>query len=604
MQEILNIGDMTTAEVKEIKAPAYSSVMDYAASDYNELSSFGKYDVAALQNSYGKKVDFPTFRYCTDQNAGGSTTCNRFDEGTDEVEIAKHKILRYKNYYNYRNYRNGKEEFSTNGIGGYIVARYNEFGNIRNSVEDFEFFMTFFGKETMENGCSKEQETQWAANEYCSWIASRRQAVLETADFFLEILKTPDHTCALAAVDKPTEVIALVDLKMLFERSGTSKEIITTCFDADVQKFLATGAGSTPLVAIGETGKYLNSFKGNDSKHTYSSDITVRGIWVDKIMAMRSLYQRTSRSEANDEDHYALIDHPLVKAKVQNYIDHLTSGVLLDSPNAFTNEKGQKFYLPYVLSGDATADQMSNQVAFGLKMALGLPLEGDVKINKAILAQVNTVSSSYDSEVKDTVEEGVNYVSVLRFDALSNINLNAPGIASLSLGDELYIARKEHVIANNLIEKIAPIKELVDFVNSVEKEKVIAVIKHRTTPPAPATLTPAEVTYFNLEEGFQLAIINILAQDVPVEAFSQAFGEEDGPILHVLYLASKADEGAKLKEIVASKKTIAITPYEGASEKEVVLFSLPLEFLSSVVEGNENELQKYYTERLEELMVN
>lgn len=630
-RDILKVGGMTTEQINKVKAPAYSSVMDYAGSDFNELASFGKYDVAALKYSYAGKVklssgkdievdqseglvgikaklaseglSLASYTFCTDENAGASTTCNRFDEGTNEVEIAKHKVLRYKNYYRYRNFRDGREDFSTTGIGEYIVGRYNEFGRIRNAVEDFEFFMQFFGQETMENGCSKEQLEQWKDQEYCEWISNRRQAVLDTADFFLEILKTPDHTCAIALKSNPTEVVAFYKLKMLFERSSSTKEIVTTCFDEDVKKFLATAGGpEQELIVVGEAGKYLNSFKGNDSIHTYASDRTVRGIWVDKVMAMRSLYQRVSRTEINDVDHYALVDHPLVKAKVQNYIDHLTSGALLDDPVPFKNDKGEEFKLPYVLSSKETADQMISGYFWGLKLALGLPLEGDVNLNKAILAQVNTASSSYDSDTKDTVEDLVNYVSLRKFDILANLNLDHEGVTHKKIDDEILVAKKNNVVATKLMTKVIEIEGDVNLVKATKPEVLANVLTHRATPPVPETYTEAETKYFNLEEGFQLAIINLLPQDgVPVQAFTQAFGEEDGKVLHKLYLESKADEGKRLKEIVEQKKEIASTPYEGATEEEKKLFKLSIEFIASVVEGKENELQKFYTERLLEL---
>ncbi len=39
------------------KVPAYSSVMDYGASIFDELPTYGKYDIAALRYGYGRKVE-------------------------------------------------------------------------------------------------------------------------------------------------------------------------------------------------------------------------------------------------------------------------------------------------------------------------------------------------------------------------------------------------------------------------------------------------------------------------------------------------------------------------------------------------------------------
>ena len=88
--------------------PQSSSAMEY--SNYlTELSVFGKYDIAALRFGYSRKVEVASsgelvkisstlqelkdqlnqeqksvksYQFCTDENAGLSGLCNRFDEGT------------------------------------------------------------------------------------------------------------------------------------------------------------------------------------------------------------------------------------------------------------------------------------------------------------------------------------------------------------------------------------------------------------------------------------------------------------------------------------------------------------------------------------------
>ena len=112
--------------------------MDYGLSQLNELPIFGKYDIAALRFGYARKVEdnlgnivdlgssslldfqqtnpatkLKKYRFCTDENAGLSIECNRFDEGTSITEIVKSEIRNYENSYKYANMRDGREEFKT-----------------------------------------------------------------------------------------------------------------------------------------------------------------------------------------------------------------------------------------------------------------------------------------------------------------------------------------------------------------------------------------------------------------------------------------------------------------------------------------------------------
>ena len=178
------------------KTPAYSSIMDYAASMFDELPMFGKYDVAALRFGYGREVEalldtkddkgediresqfvslkpidqkitaahknFPrgaldhlvnnmkefagdkfaqggikTYNYCTDENVTVSTICNRFDEGTNVKEVTQFRIQRYKDSYEQMNLRDGRDDFYDFHLLNYTITRLNQFNEIRDVIEDF-----------------------------------------------------------------------------------------------------------------------------------------------------------------------------------------------------------------------------------------------------------------------------------------------------------------------------------------------------------------------------------------------------------------------------------------------------------------------------------
>ncbi|MCO4754473.1 MAG: zinc-dependent metalloprotease, partial [Bacteriovoracaceae bacterium] len=302
-------------------APAYSSVMDYAFDPLNESTVFGKYDIAALRFGYAREVELnramtndgtlpedvkdkefvkietslydltnaldaanearsqgtgedtpvleeklASYQFCTDSNAGLSASCNRFDEGSTLVEIVNHYIDKYETYYRYRNFRDGRNTFQAEGLGGYTIARYHEFNRIRGIFEEWEFFASIFGADLMAQGCGP---AELALYPICKDINERRDSVKIAGDFFLKVLKMPDHTCALAKADAPTKVVELRTLSKIYDDVKFSiKHVTKSCFDPAVKKEVA----GDNFVVVGEAGKFLNGFKDNSPIHIYSND--------------------------------------------------------------------------------------------------------------------------------------------------------------------------------------------------------------------------------------------------------------------------------------------------------------------------------------------
>ncbi|NQZ19959.1 MAG: zinc-dependent metalloprotease, partial [Bdellovibrionales bacterium] len=124
----------------------YSSIMDYNYSSLNGLSTFGHYDLATLRFGYDRTLDttdgqrvavesdiltqfllnpeapeLKRYRYCTDENAGASIECDRFDEGANDLELTNHYIETYYNRYKYANRKNRSRNFSEYGIVNHII---------------------------------------------------------------------------------------------------------------------------------------------------------------------------------------------------------------------------------------------------------------------------------------------------------------------------------------------------------------------------------------------------------------------------------------------------------------------------------------------------
>ncbi len=284
----------------------FSSVMDYG-NDLKTLPVFGKYDIAALRFGYNREIEvidgltkaakivkvdstinavqlgqgdrIKGYKYCTDQNLGGSITCAQFDLGTDVVSIVKNHIADYEQNYLQRNFRNNRADFSL----GMQDLRYAKriggiFLDLRLVTEIKELYRNVYG--------IPEGHPLWTKNEY---LKPYQESSALVAAFFTKILATPSVQCALA--DKSTsQLVGIVGLSRL--NPG-----YINCSEVDERDLaeLAKNEGipdTTTLVVIGQGGKHINSKKSYNNPSESSLAIDVRGIWIDKALALDSLLKR------------------------------------------------------------------------------------------------------------------------------------------------------------------------------------------------------------------------------------------------------------------------------------------------------------------------
>lgn len=211
------------------KVPAYSSIMDYGASIFDELPTYGKYDIAALRFGYQRQAEVKTlddkgettvayvslseidekvrqnyrayplgtlevlkeqlkkqddsqptqsvknYYYCTDENTSSTTTCNSFDEGTNILELTEFRIQQYWDSYEFLNKRNGRNQFYEYQVHNYTIARLNQFNEIRKVVEDLGEIDYYFAQ---LKGEEEESYGQNVANFYtdnCQYKFRRSQ---------------------------------------------------------------------------------------------------------------------------------------------------------------------------------------------------------------------------------------------------------------------------------------------------------------------------------------------------------------------------------------------------------------------------------------------
>lgn len=265
----------------------YSSIMDYAYKTTNELRTMGKYDIAALRYGYAEKVELadgkmvtldelranPEFQlkqysYCTDEHVDANPNCNRFDEGTNMLEIAQHYVRAYEERYKRANFRNGRGRFSSMRESGQLAAIDDTMFNLRLMFERYEAIKNTFDLD--------DNRPEWQSEEF---LRDTRAAAATAGQFFLNVLKTPDLMCAVAEAKNPTMIVAILPIRAI-----TKREI--SCFDIQL---------NDQFLMVAEAGKSFQSRKDPNANHplaSFADQIDVRGIYMDKILATHYLFGR------------------------------------------------------------------------------------------------------------------------------------------------------------------------------------------------------------------------------------------------------------------------------------------------------------------------
>lgn len=265
----------------------YSSVMDYTYSEINALPVMGKYDIAALQFGYSRKVedkegklhsinmsitelekgknpialsDLKDYQYCSDEGVYLNATCNRFDEGSNYEEIADHYIKAYYDFFSYTNFKRDRLNYSAFDNLGHLRGKYRRtFFPLRKFFDTFELFNDYAKK-----GYIQPSDPQFV---------SLSRAVVKVASFLVGILQMPDAQCKIYDSSQGTAFwYPLKDLNA------------PSCFAVDYL--------SSPYIIIGQAGQLFNDIKSFQNTSTYIDEIDVRGLWMDKLLAAETLLMR------------------------------------------------------------------------------------------------------------------------------------------------------------------------------------------------------------------------------------------------------------------------------------------------------------------------
>jgi hypothetical protein len=257
-----NSKELLARGLKSERAITHSSVMDYGAREMEQLAIFGKYDIAALRYAYAREVEIVNndkkinkkfvvkklgkcgiaglthsstiqsqnncldqnfikgksttsdrsekdreivlrpYAFCTDDNAGSSTTCDRFDRGSNPLETLAYRTHLHHFYYPYRNLKSSRGSFSAASDVEYAQYRIRDFSRIRDYFEEYNLFSGLYPELV---GPKKVCEERYG-KETCERFKYIRPSAAKAGKFLLDIVRTPAKTCHLLDYGKLKDV--------------------------------------------------------------------------------------------------------------------------------------------------------------------------------------------------------------------------------------------------------------------------------------------------------------------------------------------------------------------------------------------------------------
>jgi hypothetical protein len=352
------------------KKVTYSSIMDYAYRNNNELPVMGKYDVAALRFAYnrsvedakGKMVKVETtlkeltsgsdtkpavlvkkYKYCSDEHVANNPLCNRFDEGTSFEAVAKHYASAFTKNYSKTNFRGRRYSFE--GRGGdfnYVLRLFNTFGNLRQFFEIYD----------QKNYDGSYDDPNWKDNKALVDIKKGSDLVF---DFFMNVLEEPAYHCI--ELDKKTGRITKIAPFGEMAKGTQMGDQFGITFDIRFGCMFLNHYGREGMAYL-EFGKYFNNSLDLtvDREQIMSGDtsqIDVRGNWMDKSIAtlfLSSRFKSPTTIGASSSGNF--LDYPEYRKRFMK----LANGVL---SNSFTKEviasdmNGNKYKVPMTYGFDS-----------------------------------------------------------------------------------------------------------------------------------------------------------------------------------------------------------------------------------------------------------
>ncbi|MNJ99729.1 hypothetical protein D3C87_175100 [compost metagenome] len=511
----------------------YSSVMDYGYSELNLLPTLGKYDIAALRFGYKREVtarsgetlkvkttlaalkkevgttatgesNLKAFNFCTDEHVDVNPNCKRFDKGTTLSEIADHMIKQYNDLYRARNFRNGRESFSKMSDATYAAGIRARFNHLRAFMERYESLKYRFRL--------ADDAKEWEDIEF---LKDLKQAALKSGRFFMDVLQTPDVTCAVAETSDLTKIVGV-------ERLDNIDASAMNCFGLELKP---------GIKIIAQYGKSFNHRKDPKSENIYADQIDVRGFFLDKMVAAETLFKRRTGNSSYDQNQDNYLDIAELTPEITNTVNNIllnNVAPVVDFKDAYGNvvftgkAPAAMFSSPSSKKEAATSHWIAPSLTAGLARALGLPTHA-ISFQQVLLNTMNNHMSSS----KDHWQEDRAFMDQYRvYKTLKSSQLDrSENPAVKDIGSIRLSALPE----NSLAQELIALSDMVEKLEKLTKEQVQQLLNEKNEVQKLAAAGQKTMTF---QPQFSVELHKIPTQIIQI--FAQGAFDSD----HLNYLAT------------------------------------------------------------------
>jgi len=194
-----------------------------------------------------------------------------------------------------------------------------------------------------------------------------KSAAVTAGKFFIKVVSTPDVHCLATTTADPTQLLVAPLLKV------------------DDRHINCEALRSNPnLNYIGQVGRLFHSKKSPDSTNPYVDQIDVRGVWLDKIAALDSLFQRRLGISTFDRNRENVLNIPEL---IPSVIELIVS-LVLDDFHQVLNVEGTAglslVALSYGLEGDVDGSHRIETLTSGIVKATKLRVDNQTFTSVAL----------------------------------------------------------------------------------------------------------------------------------------------------------------------------------------------------------------------------
>ncbi|MCB0415006.1 MAG: zinc-dependent metalloprotease [Bdellovibrionales bacterium] len=594
----------------------YSSIMDYAYGTQNELNIFGKYDIAAMRYAYGKAEVFERddqgkiqiengkavkktaigtvemvepsneneagfvpgserivakdsfefmdalnkglilkpYEFCTDENVSTSSICNRFDEGTSRVEVVEHYAKAWEEGYERRNLKNDRYSFDNyGGDVGHLQYLMRSMDALRQAYELYEVIKK-------ENNI-EDNDPRWTSNAFLKDI---KESTIKAGEFLVEIIKTPDVSCQVVDVTQPENAPIIAPLR------GISK-FNASCYNLSLPP---------QYKVIGQAGKSLRSIKDIENPDASIIEIDVRGIWLDKLMALRTLLEK--EQSIIEEHHGNFTDVPELK----DLISSTLVDVMMDNhAGVLKFDNGTESEMrPYSLVEDG-ANRLKQPLHYGIKRFFNLP-DHTVTFQEAINRVIRLVAQPIEGS-----ENGKSFFKEFQV-YKNNLPSEVKGLRRVMIDGDTYVANENNVVASKLMKFLEEVPKAQSAAEDFFKPPVEKFMQEAEA----ACASRAPIDHDAVEALMVLASAPSGGNSDDIEACKKDYVET------AIEVFSKSRPVVLVSIINARLANPEVEAPEDADETTKALYAQDLEVLLAVLNGQSKD-KSYYESMITSLNI-